>query len=103
LKYVGRIEAGSPCVSKGEGGSNCGADLTRRYHDGVMTSTALWPWPNQDRIRKDMCVDAGVSRGFCSAPSLTDYVWGYLGNANPYSDGTSTSLPQAPTNVRITQ
>jgi len=102
LIYIGRVEPGSPCVGSGEGGTNCGADLTFRYQNGVLTSTALWPWPNEERIRKEMCIDAGVTGGFCATPSLTDYVWGYLGNANPYG-GALGSAPWVPTNLRSTQ
>jgi hypothetical protein len=74
--------------------------VQRRYQDGVQTTQILWPWPNEARIKKEMCTDAGVTRGFCSATSLTDYVWNYLGNGNPFG-GTQTQAPRAPLNVRI--
>jgi hypothetical protein len=101
LLYIGRVEPGSPCIRGGEGDTNCGADLTFRYQDGVLTGTALWPWPNEARIRKEMCIGAGVTSGFCAAPSLTDYVWGYLGHDNPYRGAPGGAL-QAPTNLRVT-
>ena len=49
------------------------------------TGQLLWPFPNEARIKKEMCTDAGVSRGFCSdALSLTNYIMDYLGNGNPF-------------------
>jgi hypothetical protein len=63
------------------------------------SGVALWPWPNEARILKEMCTDAGVTRGFCTDSSLTNYVWNYLGNGNPV---TTTTAPAAPVNVRIT-
>lgn len=34
-------------------------------------ATSLWPWPNQDRIKAEMC--AVATRGFCGS-SLTEYL-----------------------------
>jgi hypothetical protein len=34
-----------------------------------------------------MCSDAGVTRGFCSKASLTEYIWTYLGNPVPSDFG----------------
>jgi len=31
-----------------------GARLTHRYIDGILTDEPLWPWPMEDRIRKEM-------------------------------------------------
>jgi hypothetical protein len=100
LKYIGRVEAGTSAIGVGEGGTNAGANVTKRYQNGVETTQALWPWPNEARIKKDMCADAGVTRGFCSSTSLTSYIWGYLGNPNPYGSGT-VPAPQPPGNLRI--
>ena len=51
----------------------------------TVTGQLLWPFPNEARIKKEMCNDVGVSRGFCSDPvSLTNYIMDYLGNGNPY-------------------
>jgi hypothetical protein len=47
----------------------------------VFVTAQGGPWPNEARIKTEMC--AGVTRGFCSATSLTDYIWGYLGNPAP--------------------
>ena len=35
------------------------------------TSTPLWPWPNEDRIRTEMC--QFESRGFCSFSGTTSH------------------------------
>ena len=106
LKYIARIEPGSLLKGAGDGGSDIGANIVNRYGtDGsiygqagfnALTSTPLWPWPNEARIKKEMCNDTGITRGFCSAVSLTGYVWNFLGNGNPYAQSgvssSSTSL-----------
>jgi hypothetical protein len=106
IKYITRIEAGSPLSGTGYSGADYGANIVTRYGiDGsrygdtnynALTTTALWPWPNEARIKKEMCTDSGITRGFCAATSLTDYILGYLGNT-PSTDAG----PLAPTNVRI--
>ena len=93
LKYITRIEPGSFLKGRGASGGDIGANVVNRYgQDGArfgesgysaFTSTPLWPWPNEVRLRQEMCGDSGVTRGFCSASSLTEYVWGYLGNPAP--------------------
>lgn len=85
LKYVARIENGSPGDNNASDGGDRGANVIRRYVNGALTTENLWPWLYQDRIKADMC--AGVTRGFCSSSSLTEYIWAYLGNANPYGNG----------------
>ena len=102
LLYLTRIETGSPLKSAGLGGADIGATILNRYGaDGTrygdanyntLTSTALWPWPNEARIKQQMCVGAGVTRGFCSTGTrrdmvnpvtLTSYIWEQLGNPIP--------------------
>jgi hypothetical protein len=90
LKYIVRIEDGSPLKGTAAAGADYGANVERRYgldgsHYGepgynTLMSTPLWPWPNEARIRQEMCMEVGVTRGFCSAPSLTTYIWTYLGS-----------------------
>jgi hypothetical protein len=95
LKYIGRIEAGSAATGAGEGGVDAGANVSMRYQDGVLTTQSLWPWPNEERIKKDMCTDAGSTRGFCRSSSLTDYIWSYLGNPNPFGGPTAPARNEA--------
>jgi hypothetical protein len=102
LKYLPRIEAGSAMAGKGYGGADIGANVVYRYGaDGTrygepgyntLTAVKLWPWPNEDRIKAEMCAD--ISRGFCSAGkrldgvnsvTLTSYIWEALGNPMPAS------------------
>lgn len=59
-----------------------GASALFRYVDRKLTTDALWPWPNEARIKSEMCATA--PRGFCSAPSLTNYVWSQMGSGSPY-------------------
>jgi hypothetical protein len=102
LRYITRIEAGSALKGAGSGGTDIGANVVTRYGtDGTRygdagynqpTAVALWPWPNEERIKREMCVGAGVTRGFCStgkrldnlnAVTLTSYVWEAMGNPLP--------------------
>ncbi len=95
LTYLVRIEAGSPLKSAGSSGGQIGAQIVNRIGRSgtfqgeagwnVDTGVALWPFPNEARIMKEMCTDAGISRGFCADTSLTRYIMNYLGNGNPYS------------------
>jgi hypothetical protein len=95
LSYILRTEPGTPCKGAGEGGSDCGPNLVFRYgKDGTrfgeagydaLTDVPLWPWPNEDRIKREMCQQSGITHGFCSATSLTGYIWEYLGNRMPTS------------------
>jgi len=100
IKYITRIESGSALTGAGSDGSDIGANVIYRYGiDGsrygdagydTLTSTALWPWPNEDRIKNQMCET--VTRGFCSAGTqldgvnsitLTSYIWELTGNPMP--------------------
>jgi hypothetical protein len=100
LRYLTRIEAGSPLKGRGFGGADIGANVLFRYGtDGArygergydaLGTVPLWPWPNEDRIKREMC--AATTRGFCSTGrrldgsgpiTLTTYVWEALGNPIP--------------------
>ncbi len=100
LKYITRIEAGSALKGQGAGGADVGANVRYRYgRDGThfgdpgyntLTSTPLWPWPNQARIKAEMC--RNTTRGFCSTGkrldgvnpvTLTSYIWEAAGNPMP--------------------
>lgn len=81
--------------------SNRGAQIETRYQIELVgnefiltpTSQALWPWPYEDIIKRDICADS--SHGWCNTDkTLTEYVWEYLGNSCPpeicdYSGDTS--------------
>ena len=100
LKYITRIEAGSKLKGSGHAGGDIGANVLFRYGaDGsrfgesgynTLTTISLWPWPNEARIKAEMC--ATTTRGFCSAGkrldgvnnvTLTSYIWEYLGTPLP--------------------
>ncbi len=51
------IPSNSPCYGTGESGSDVGANICYRYVDGLLTGTALWPWPMQDRILAELNID----------------------------------------------
>jgi hypothetical protein len=95
LRFLPRIENGSALASAGPGGTRVGATVLNRLgtpgsmydepgYDQVQ-SQALWPWPHESAIQAAMCAQAGVSSGFCAAPTLTRYVWEMLGNPIPAS------------------
>lgn len=100
LKYLPRIESGGSLKGQGSSGADVGANVVYRYGAGgkrfgeagfnTLSSVALWPWPNESRIKAEMC--AATTRGFCSTAkrldgvnpvTLTSYVWEALGNAIP--------------------
>ncbi|MDO8971016.1 MAG: hypothetical protein Q7U74_10040, partial [Saprospiraceae bacterium] len=78
-------------------GHERGGTMVNRYVDGVLTTTPLWPWPNEDLIRSQMCNSADLvtahrvasnGRGWepawcASGKALTKYVWEYLGKSIP--------------------
>ncbi len=98
LLYPLRVESNSKLEQAVPG---IGANVVKRYGvDGstsgdanfnTLSNTSLWPWPNEDRIKQEMCIDAGITRGFCSNGkrkdgrpiTLTSYIWESLGNAMP--------------------
>ncbi|MBU1043281.1 MAG: hypothetical protein KJ915_02645 [Candidatus Omnitrophica bacterium] len=99
LKYLLRVEQGSDLWGAASDGGNIGATVLKMY--GVsetlwgdpgyetLTDENLWPFPNEAEIRSDMRTWAGGyvsgTRGFCSdGQTLTQYIWGYLGNPIPF-------------------
>jgi len=102
LQYITRLEAGAPGDNAGDDGQDLGANIEKRWEGGAPTTQALWPWPHEARIRADMC--AGNSYGWCATTkSLTEYVWGYLGNPFPGSgSGGDTTPPPPPDSVERT-
>jgi hypothetical protein len=108
--YPPRIEAASNLKSDGSSGGQIGAEITTKigtsgtlYGDSGYnsdTEEALWPWPNEDRIKTDM--EAVSTRGFCTTGNqldgetevtLTSYIFEYLGNQMPgdiYAAGDTT-------------
>lgn len=127
LKYITRIENDSPLKGAASDGGDIGANIIYRY--GVsgtlwgepgydqLTNEPLWPFPNEDQIKKDMASYAGPGpsgkRGFCADGTglyggpitLTSYIWEYLGNPCPPEicnyRPTDTTPPSAPKNLRI--
>lgn len=126
LRWIPRIEIGSNCDGTGSDGLDRGANILYRigisgsHYDEPgyeqVTSTSLWPWPNEDRIKVDMAeysytgsiYPSGTStltgaRGFATGTSidgspqtLTKYVWEYLGNQIP-ADIYGTTSQSHPT------
>ncbi len=106
IKYMTRIESGSPLKGAGQGGADIGANLTdligtpgTLWGDpgyNVDTGVPMWPFPSEALIRSQMAAYNGYSingaRGFCAGTTtLTKYIWQYLGNtipANIYGGGT---------------
>lgn len=103
FSYITRIETASPYHNAGSSG-DIGANVINRYQDGVLTGTALWPWPNEARIKTEMC--NGVSTGWCSTTkTLTTYIWEYLGNTIPadiYGTTAPTLTTEAASSLAVT-
>jgi hypothetical protein len=105
LKYLPRLESGSSLKTAGESDSRIGAEILFQYgksgtlygeagynllQDGTdgQNIVRIWPFPNEDLIKTKMATYANHSingtRGFCaSGKTLTNYIWGYLGNILP--------------------
>lgn len=93
--YIVRVEDGTPGDGTGQGSTDRGATMVKRYVDRSLTTDNLWPWPNETRIRDDFRTDFGLTanekRGFAAdgtdawgqAHTLTRYIWQYLGNQIP--------------------
>jgi hypothetical protein len=117
LQYLTRIETGSALKGSGYAGADYGANVVQRYGtDGTfqgdsgyntLSSTSLWPWPNEGRIKTEM--SASSTRGFCAPGNnpttgtpitLTSYVWEYLGNVIP-SEYPTLKKPYYPSNILV--
>lgn len=105
IKYLPKVEAGSLLSAGGALGGQRGANITKRLgvsgslygetNYNAETSEDLWPWPYEARIKADFAEES--TRGFAgSSGSLTDYIWGLLGNDSPVAQAP---VPNSPTNV----
>jgi len=60
------------------------------YGDGTSAGNSLWPFPNEALIKTTMSAAGGfgdVNRDWTAgASTLTQYIWGILGNAGPPAD-----------------
>ncbi|MBL4781461.1 MAG: hypothetical protein JKX92_04380 [Porticoccaceae bacterium] len=106
LAYLFRLEADSPISGQASNGDNPGAEIIYRSINGVNSSTSLWPYPNEDRIKAEMCqVDALTAAGrvgeatpdWCLGEgSLSAYLWEQLGNGCPSGFCDGSGNPDAP-------
>lgn len=110
LRYLPRIEQGSPLYNAGLGGTIVGATILKRIgtdgkmygEDGYNTTsdTDLWPFPNENLIKSKFASYSfnGITgaRGFSannlqlngeSTVTLTSYIWEYLGSTMPSDFG----------------
>ena len=120
LLYIPRIEASSALKTSGSGGGQMGAQVVYKvgaagtlYGEAgfnTVTSNALWPWPNEDRIKSDLASVSGGARGFAtgtsrdgSSQTLTKYIWEYLGNQIPADIYSDVSAPNNLSIVSVTK
>jgi len=123
LRYLPRIEDGSPLKGRGENGADIGANVLKRIGvSGTLysepgynetTNINLWPFPNEDLIRSKMRaynynvdgVQISGRRGFCAdGQTLTKYIWEYLGNPIPpviYGSQGDVTPPESPTGIDV--
>ncbi|MFX0135370.1 MAG: PKD domain-containing protein [Candidatus Hodarchaeota archaeon] len=80
------IPANSPCKGAGENGEDIGANIYYRYENGVLTDEPLWPWPMQDRIKKELGIDVMVELEQLFGPLINDDNLRVNINASPLSD-----------------
>ena len=73
-ELVSIVEPGAAAENKASDGGTIGATVLKRYQDGVLTNTDLWPWPNEALLKQKLCDEVGETRGFCSATSITEYI-----------------------------
>lgn len=104
LRHLPHVDVGSPLKTAGQSGGQVGAEITYKiggtgtlYDEpgwNTLTPEPLWPFPNEDQIKKDMASYSGPgapgARGFTTGKSLdgsdqtlTKYVWEFLGNPIP--------------------
>lgn len=111
LDYLFRLESDSPVRGQASNSGNPGAEIIYRSVDGVNSSTPLWPYPNEERIKTEMCqadvlIAAGregqATPGWClGESSLSTYLWEQLGNSCPSGfcdDANSPEDPETPDN-----
>jgi hypothetical protein len=100
LKYLPRIEPGCALQTAGLSGARVGANIMYvRGKSGTLWgeqgydaegTTPVWPFAHEELIKGKMgaySYDNGKltgARGFCAlGQTLTNYIWGYLGNTVP--------------------
>ena len=120
LLYPVRIETGSTLKTAGSAGSQVGATILYKLGvDGTFKGDtdwnteqgALWPWPLEDWVKAQMASmpatitgDAMPSaiRGFCApGQTLTNYIWGSLGNIVPPFNLKATPATNTASNTTI--
>jgi hypothetical protein len=62
------VSSGSTITVSPWTSTTLGANLCSRYVNGVKTTTPLWPWPMNERIKQATAV-AGIYSGYCNSCS----------------------------------
>ncbi len=127
IKYITREEPGTPVYGTASDGGNIGATILYEigaigtlYGDtgyDAVSSTPLWPFPNESVIQSDMAsfsmvnpISGGTisgTRGFAASGNglyggpitLTSYIWEALGFPCPAGICTPPVAPAAPTSL----
>lgn len=94
-----------PNFYTGSGDRGQGARACGRYQDGTLTSTPLWPWPMDDRIKAALAWDgapplAGSAGPGYAAQTVTSEIVSRYGPL-PSDCGTGGSSVPGPTNLRV--
>ena len=72
------------------------APKDRAPREPPLAGSSSWPWPQQARIHRELCIEAGVSRGFCRSRCLSAHVLAYLGRAEQGTcEGVEAVTPAA--------
>jgi hypothetical protein len=91
-------------------GHERGATIVHRYVNGVQTNTPLWPWPDEDIIKEQMCNIDDLNEvhrwntsdslfvgrpGWCETnKTLTEYIWEADGATCPDDICTYGAVPE---------
>lgn len=86
------IPQNSPLKAAGQSGSDIGANIIYEYENGQLTTTPLWPWPMEDRIK----AETGHSVTWESGGGFWKTLNGVYGNTpNPSSSSNSITVSLA--------
>lgn len=97
--YLFRVEDASPYKGAGYDGKDIGANIVKRYVNGVLTDDDLWPWPEEAAadfwLSCTTCL-AEVGRDVSDRPGLADsgktftnYLWSAMSGQDYPGDAPS--------------
>ncbi len=83
----------SPLKHKGANGADIGADILYEYQNGQLTTTPLWPWPMENRIKAETGMSVTWTSGGGFWNTLTNVYPTITTTQPPSSTGTPIPTP----------